>query len=81
MSNLECALIATNGIFVVALFLCIVVMIKSLKFGAEFARKVAVQKEIYDILADKLDNKDKIIKAQYAEIEKLKNALRGDTNG
>lgn len=60
-----------------ALFLCIVAMIKSLKFGAE----VAVQKEIYDILADKLDNKDKIIKAQDAEIEKLKNALREDANG
>ena len=80
MSNLECALIATNGIFVVALFLCIVVMIKSLKFSAEFARKVAVQKEIYDILANKLDNKDRIIKAQDAEIEKLKNALKGNAN-
>ncbi len=80
MSNLECALIATNGIFVVALFLCIVMMIKGLKFGAENARKVAVQKEIYEILADKLENKDRIIKAQDAEIDKLKNALKGECN-
>lgn len=75
MNIIVVCLIISNVCFALALFLCVMTLKQIIM------PKLAVQKEIYDILADKLDNKDKIIKAQDVEIEKLKNALRGDANG
>lgn len=76
MNIIVVCLIISNVCFALALFLCVMTLKQIIML------KLVVQKEIYDILADKLDSKDKIIKAQDVEIEKLKNALRGgDTNG
>lgn len=75
MNIIVVCLIISNVCFALALFLCVMTLKQIIM------PKLAVQKEIYDILADKLDSKDKIIRAQDVEIEKLKNALRGDANG